>query len=896
MQESQQRNSLFSVISEALARGGTILAPNERAAADLRARFDRAQSAAGLNAWEPAQIRSWNAWLESLWSTLVTQGAELRLLLNPPQEHTLWREIISASATAPSLGSPDSLAELAQTAWRLAASYEATADLRPFANTHDAKTFATWAAAFAKRCERGQFLSAAELPAAIREHIADGALKPPSNLLMVGFDDDTPARTSLLTALEEHGCTIDRLEIDTGITELRTIVTAGNPTEELSTAAHWIRHFIGTSSEPTRIALVVPNLDAERPVLEATLRNILTPELQSIDTDLSSTPYSFSTGGSLAETPMVATALNLIRWLTGPLPLDRVTTLLLSAYIGGFEDLEARATFDAFTLRRTPLLRPEIDIARLHRLASTSQPVGNLLAPLATRRPGDALRSYADWMEFVRDALRDANFPGDRPLTAQEFRDARTWDHVLDAVATLDFTGTRVDFRTSLEALARQARTASTSQGANDASVQIMTPAEAAGSSFDAIVFLRATDANWPTPTRANPLLGWALQNDRHMPGASLSDTAARAERATARLLAAAPNVLFFYAEEDESGAQRLSPTIADLNLPTITASELIPSLELEPTIPTEAFPDIDPLPPLPSGEVTGGARVLQQQAACGFLAFSEFRLRSRPLNNIPAGLDALESGNLLHRTMQAFWKAVGSQTALRNMEPAAREALLIRCIASAVDSRIVPETAWDNAYLQLQKDRLLILLRFWLNAELDRGPFSVLDMEVDTVVSVGPLTLSVRMDRIDRIEGVSNGFVYVDYKTGFSANPASWTGPRPDDPQLPLYALVSQPGELKGLAFAKVRAGKGMAWLGYQAEPGILPMKRPSTVELDDLIEEWRSTLTTLAEDFANGRATVSPKDFAVNCARCAQRLLCRVNPELLFITPDDEAGDDAE
>src|SRR5580704_6382575 len=108
MQETPQRNSLSSVISEALARGATILAPNERAAADLRARFDRTQSAAGRDAWEPVQVRSWNAWLESMWSSLVNQGEELRLLLNPPQEHTLWREIIAGSTGAtPSLGSPD---------------------------------------------------------------------------------------------------------------------------------------------------------------------------------------------------------------------------------------------------------------------------------------------------------------------------------------------------------------------------------------------------------------------------------------------------------------------------------------------------------------------------------------------------------------------------------------------------------------------------------------------------------------------------------------------------------------------------------------------------------------------------------------------------------------------
>jgi ATP-dependent helicase/nuclease subunit B len=931
MQESSQSNSLSLDIREILRTGATILAPNERAAADLRSRFDQAQSAAGFDAWEPAQIRSWNAWLESLWSTLVNEGADLRLLLNQPQEHTLWREIIAADT--PTLGSPDALADLAQSAWRLAASYEATADLRRFAVTHDSRTFAAWAAAFTKRCDRAEYLSTAELSAAIRTHIENGTLVPPSNLLLIGFDDDTPARTSLLTTLAIHGCTIERHAITSepapepgwpilrasakgGVSgearplsstpaPLHAIVRATNPQEEIQTASHWLRHFIETSNLnpspltpqqiPLRIALIIPTLQDERPALEASLRNILAPELQSIAADISSAPYAFNTGIPLADTAMIAAALDLIRWIVDPLPIDRVTALLLSPYIGTFADLEIRAAFDAFKLRSTPMLRPEIDIARLTRIAQKSPAITHLLTPHATRAARltpDTRRSHADWMDFIRDTLHDANFPGDRPLNAQEFRDARTWDHTLDAVATLDFAGDRVDFATALQALERQARATSTSPGPSNASVQIMTPTEAAGSSFDAVVFLRATDANWPTPERANPLLGWPLQHDRQMPGTGPARTAVRADEATQRLIAAAPTVLFFYAAEDETGPLRLSPIIGNLGLPIVDAVSLISVPETE-IIPTETFPDAESLPALPSGDVIGGARVLKQQAACGFLAFSELRLRSRPISDIAAGLDAMESGNFLHRAMQAFWSEVKSQDDLRRMDSADREALLVRCITNAVDNSIEQQTPWDTAYLQIQKDRLLILLRLWLNAELDRGPFTVLALETDTMVSVGPLTLSVRMDRIDR---VADGFVYVDYKTGSAANISQWDGERPDDPQLPLYALLSQPGELKGLAFAKVRAGKGMAWLGYQAESGILPMKRPSTVDIDLLIGEWRQTLTMLAEDFANGRATVSPKDFAINCARCTQRLLCRVNPELLLLNPEDDEGNDAE
>jgi hypothetical protein len=54
-------------------------------------------------------------------------------------------------------------------------------------------------------------------------------------------------------------------------------------------------------------------------------------------------------------------------------------------------------------------------------------------------------------------------------------------------------------------------------------------------------------------------------------------------------------------------------------------------------------------------------------------------------------------------------------------------------------------------------------------------------------------------------------------------------------------------------------------------------------------LAEEWRETLTRLAEDFAAGKADVSPKSFEINCKRCGQRLLCRVDRSSLDRMADD-------
>jgi RecB family exonuclease len=187
-------------------------------------------------------------------------------------------------------------------------------------------------------------------------------------------------------------------------------------------------------------------------------------------------------------------------------------------------------------------------------------------------------------------------------------------------------------------------------------------------------------------------------------------------------------------------------------------------------------------------------------------------------------------------------------------------------------------------------------LLRQWLGEELKRGPFTVLAVEQDQALTVGPLMLNVRIDRIDR---VGNGVFFVDYKTGYAVDPKQWAGERPDDPQLPLYSLLPEANELKGVAFAKVRAGREMKWAGYQTEEGILPSSprsKPSVRDMTPLVEEWRRTLTQLAEDFATGRADVQPKSFEQNCVRCAQRLLCRLDPTSLLITEDDEDLEDVD
>jgi RecB family exonuclease len=190
-----------------------------------------------------------------------------------------------------------------------------------------------------------------------------------------------------------------------------------------------------------------------------------------------------------------------------------------------------------------------------------------------------------------------------------------------------------------------------------------------------------------------------------------------------------------------------------------------------------------------------------------------------------------------------------------------------------------------------MQRERLRRLLRPWLEHELARPWFAVKQREekVDNV-QVGPLHLDLRVDRVDETEG---GELVIDYKTGrVSTN--DWLSERPDAPQLPLYAVMSDTTRLGGVAFARLRVGKEMGWKGFAARDGmLLKPDRLKTESFAAQVDQWREVLTKLAEQFAAGEAGVRPKSYPKTCAYCAQRLLCRVVGENLEEMDEDETGD---
>jgi ATP-dependent helicase/nuclease subunit B len=881
-------------IVEALERGATIVTGNQRAARTLRRAFDRRNRELGLESWRPAAVMAWETWTTGLWRELLVRGEVSEVLLNRTQEHAVWRGILEGDSELASLRSFDSMAEMAAEAWRRLCSYKGQGRLRGAGASADTRAFQRWAAAFELRCRVEGLLSQALLEERLSVTVEEGRDSfGAAQLVLVGFDAMTPAQAGLVEAVRAAGGTARELPLRV-LREERFLMAAADEHEELSAAARWVR---GVVEEKTgaRVAVIVPGLGEERAEIDRVFREVLAPELESIEASADG-PYEFSVGVMLAATPMVATALDVLGWAVEALPVERVSGLLLSPYFAvAEEERGARAEFDAFELRKARMLRPEISLDSLIALVEGARrrgKLGQLLARLRAmqfvvlnRIDGGDRRTYAEWTERMRELLEAAGWGGG--ADSREFQTRRKWDGALDELATLDFDGARVGFERALERLKRIAGETMFAPESRQAPVQVMGPLETAGMTFDAVWFLRGGDLSWPGATSGSPLLPWQMQRELGMPGVDVARDREQARRMTERIAESAGRVVFSYAKETADGRQRPSPVLEGLGLEELEVA--VAEVERAP-VAVETVEDGAGIPSLPDRVVRGGAQILQLQAACGFRAFAERRLWATEIETAGLGLDARESGNVIHRTLELFWGEVQTQEKLKAMTQGQQDTLLRQCIVEALRKAAeLSRTAWDEAYVEMQRDRLLRLLGSWLDLERARPEFVVKLSEKNfNDVRIGPLRLSVRVDRVDVTAG---GELLIDYKTG-AASPNDWLTERPDAPQLPLYAVLSET-EVKGVAFGLVRAGKEMGLKGYAGADGILVKAARMKMPMEMQVEEWRRVLEGLANAFHAGDARVAPKSYPMTCRHCAQRELCRLDVSALELNEDEDGSE---
>ncbi|MGC1871043.1 MAG: PD-(D/E)XK nuclease family protein [Acidobacteriaceae bacterium] len=895
--------------------GAAVITSTVRAARALRQKYSRQQQFAGLQGWRSPQILAWEPWLKTLWDAAVLCGAETRILLNDAQEGELWLQVLAQDESGKQT---ISIAGLAQQAWQ--AMHQYRIQLREFRNDDhiDAKAFSRWAVELEKLCRRSSLLPLSQVENALVNLVQARKVPLPETIFLVGFDRTTPAQELLIDALREAGCHVELNELESSGDERPSssvITFARTLEEEIGATAQWLRATL-LENPNLRIGIVMPSLGEMRDRLDAVFRRVLAPSSVNIHAANARLPYEFSLGTPMDRMPAIRTALTLLAWLDKPLSPEEQSWLVVHGSFGS-GSADARAMLDKKFRERDFQFGGGVSFSAFQDWltrggtggdhSSLQRSLGRF--DVAARRMDlKQHRSYADWREAIEELLSATEWSLLTATDSAEYQLLRRWNALLNELSSLSAVTGMVSLSDAVTRLKSLAATMLFTLETRNAPVQILGVAEAAGLTFDRIWWMNAQAASWPPRGHAQPFLPWGVQRAAHMPYADPASDAIFAERVTRRVLASAPAVIVSFA------LQQSDPTTASAHAPSpeiaispavgtawpgvpLTAMEELLSGEIDSSIKSEAdaepsameVVDEEPAIPFRGTQVRSGVAFLKDQAACPFRAFAEMRLVAEPIEEAASGLPAKAQGIILHEALQCFWDEMKSQTQLLETTEAECRQVLHRHIDHTLRRfREHADESWQRALLDIEADRIQNRLMDWLEVEKRRPDFAVLKTEATLErVHLGGVELSCRIDRIDQVQ---QGMVLLDYKTG-KVDSKACDGERPDEPQLPAYAVLRQDSAtdetpLAGIAFAGLHPRNvdltvvGSVAGVFPVAPGARsnPRENLSPEGLQQQQEEWRITLTHLAEDFVAGVAVVDPKKGRETCRYCAQGLLCRI------------------
>ncbi len=646
-------------------------------------------------------------------------------------------------------------------------------------------------------------------------------------------------------------------------------------------AARWARRLLEEGAES--IGIVVLDLHARRSIIERIFRHQIDPGAALTPGDEGGV-FSLSLGQPLAAQGPVHAALELLRLDHRP-TLDQVSFLLRSPYLAASQsESDRRAWFD----RKLRSGRQQsMSRRQLLRMAGEAAPeFASVLEKIDCGKSSRCLPGEWAW-RFDR-LLREAGWPGERPLSSREYQVIKAWrEKLLPAMASLDTVSTPMTGAAALALLRRLAGETEFQIEAETGPVQVVGLLESAGLSFDHLCVVGMNEDAFPAPARPNPFIPLPLQITKQMPHASAARELSFARRVLDRLLAASPDVVFSYAARRGDCELRPSPLIGrfvEAEAPEATSHD--PRGQMTAQGPDLAGIEDRDGPPLTDGRAEGGTGILKDQSLCPFRAYAHHRLKCRGLESPQAGLDHQTRGSLLHKALEYVWKELQSLECLAALDESDLDAIVARHVDVAIEDYFETRPTPPARLLELERRRLCSLIGEWLGeVELKRPMFRVEQIEEDHLERIGPLEIRTVVDRIDRLEDGSR--VILDYKTGQQVGADKLIGERLLEPQLPIYAAGSSGQEADGVAFARVRRGDcrmvGVARSGdlLPRVAGVSESKQAQALDIEDwnrLIAHWRDQLEALAAGFAAGEAAVDPVSREDACRFCDLGGFCRI------------------
>jgi ATP-dependent helicase/nuclease subunit B len=894
---------MYERIHAALQEGATVVAANRRLARYLLNHYEQVQIQSGRAAWATPDIIPWTAWLEHLWEeSRFAGGAATRLtLLSDQRCSLLWEELIERSGRG-GMGAPAPLlARSARQAWALLQDWQLTdaEDWDGFELSGDQRAFCGWFRAYRQRLQDNQWIDSDGLSTELAGDVAAGVPVTGQALLFIGFDSWPPARAALLESLQTSGVATEHVEpgVDDAV---MSVVKADSQSHEWLLAASWARAVFERNPDAD-IAVVLPDLAANAADVARVFRDVLVPDWRC-GRALDSLPLNISYGRPLADYPLIDTLLRLLDLSETTVEFTELSLLLRSRWLTGAQTEAQQRAMLELSLRRNSRVEVQLS-AVLGHSRNTAPLFAETLEVLLAAAADHDKRTAAEWVQWFSEFASQAGWPGSAAPDSESWQLLDKWQGLLRNFCD---AGDQLGSLARVEAVAllkRMARMQLFQPQGPRRGIQVMGALEAAGHQFDYLWVCGMARELWPQASRPNPFIPVQLQRQAGLPDCDARQSLDYARGVTQRLRHSAGEVIFSWPAKADEQPYAVSPLVADLT-EAARGDEFVTWNVAGIAAAAAASLSVDPAPAVPEGgRVSGGAQLFRSQAVSPATAFIAHRLGGSILETPPVGLSRKQRGIVVHDVLQRFYTQYASSEALQSLtEEQCRDEIAV-LLLEELNKLPGSHAAFMKQLIAIEQQCLASRIWDFIHVDRQRPAFVVEECEQKHEVSVGPIRVSLKLDRLDKLP--DGGQMVIDYKTG-KVNRKNWNPQRPTDLQLPLYVtrLAARPA---AIAFAQLSAhgavfagvGNGEASAAGVAEPGsrrgqVRYRRMAGDGDVIDswevLLAAWDEVLLRLAEDFASGDFSVDPEN--PNEARGQLAPLTRIYELDALADPDVEGS----
>jgi probable DNA repair protein len=854
----------INLFREPLEAGNLILTPNHRLAAQIAQSWS-VEMRQHKAVWNAPRVYSIDHWLRHCWDELQDQNHTLvsgLAIVGQQQSRYYWDRAIAdcgaQSAIDASTYADGRFSKLASDTHRIVQNWNLSEQQIP-KSTPSSRQFIQWVEAYNKLLSRNQLITIPASWQLVAQGFAQSALAGEDKIALYGFQSMPPAQQAVIAQATDCQQPITPQAIDGD----GYLVACADPQQELIAATQWAAQQLAENPNQ-RIGLIIPELDHSLTQVSRLTAESLTD--QGVDVAV-----NISAGTALIETTVVRGAIELLGIFQYQRPLSQWLELLYSPY-SVFSQLPVQVLVDvelavrdskAFDFTLEKFLN---HVSTAVRLSPHADSIALQLKPVfecrSNHRKNNKIRqSFSQWQAFFERSLSDLGWPGQHKLDTFEYQQREHWQRLLEQFCRLDNLGIEVGLTTARKHLVQMAQDAVFHPQTGDAPLQILGLLEGAGLKFDQLWIVGMHSQNFPAAVNINPLLPVDFQRCHAMPHSlpdrelNIAKALWRDYRSNARRLIASYPLL--------RGEEQLTASPLVFDVTRVALDQLVGNIKRQPywlerPDKTELVAETTIAYNPEREKIKGGSTLLKNQSTLPFNAFAVHRLWAEPLQQPIAGLTAMDRGILLHDILYRLWGEWHNAAHLHSLSEQQISDALEQVIEQSLTALSTQHPVLlGSRFRQLEHSRLQKLITAWLAQEKSRPAFEVIGREQLTSVDFGDLQITLRLDRIDQMDGQS---LVIDYKSG-EVTPSHWQGDRPKDPQLPLYIMATKP-QASGCAFAQIKGGN-IKFIGI----GESSFFEQQTVidNWPEQLEQWRKALSNLAYEFSSGFASIEIYDSAV-------------------------------